>query len=153
MSEIPKVLLLIEDSADDAELVLSTLRDSQLNSQIIHLKDGAEALDYIFARTSHYRDRVLPHWILLDLKIPKISGIDVLRQLRSSNEGAKIPVVVFTSSREESDVIDSYRWNVTSYLQKPIDYEEFETAVQRISFYWAAMNQYPPSWEKVRNAP
>lgn len=153
MVDIQKTVLLIEDNADDAELMLSILKDSALKAHIVHVKDGVEALDYIFARTVAYKDRVLPHWILLDLKIPKISGLEVLKQLRATQLGAKIPVIVFTSSKEQSDIIESYRLDVNSYLQKPIDYDEYESTVKRLGVYWTAMNQYPPSWEKVGNRP
>ncbi len=151
MIEAPKTVLLVEDNADDAELTLSALQTSTLKAQIVHVKDGAEALDYIFARTSQHLSRVFPHWILLDLKIPKISGLEVLRKLRASPEGANVPVVVFTSSKEQSDIVESYRLNVNSYLQKPINFDEYEATVRRLGVYWIAMNQYPPSWEKLGN--
>ncbi len=153
MRSSQKILMLVEDSRDDAELIVSTLRDSEFKPHIIHVKDGAEALDYFFARTDRYKDRRLPHCILLDLKIPKIFGLEVLRQIRMSHEGAKIPVIVFTSSQEESDVIESYRFNVNSYLQKPIDSDDFEEAVLRLSQYWMMMNHYPASWELVGGYP
>ncbi len=151
MIEVLKTVLLIEDNADDAELTLSVLKASLLKAQIVHVKDGAEALDYIFARTSKHLTRAFPHLILLDLKIPKISGLEVLRKLRASPEGANVPVIVFTSSKEQSDIVESYRLNVNSYLQKPINFDEYEATVRRLGIYWIAMNQYPPSWEKVGN--
>lgn len=149
MTEARKILLLVEDSRDDADLIIGALEDSRLNAQIVLVRDGAEALDYLFERSPRFQGRALPHWILLDLKLPKVSGLEVLRQLRQSPEGAKIPVVVFTSSREEQDIVESYRWNVNSYLQKPIDSEEFERTVRKLDLYWSGMNNYPATWSKV----
>jgi two-component system response regulator len=145
----PKVLLLVEDSRDDAELILSTLINFKPKAKIIHVKDGAEAMDYLFARSAKYAGRALPHCILLDLKIPKIPGLEVLKQIRTSEELAKIPVVVFTSSKEEPDILESYRLNASSYLQKPIDFDEFEETVKQLGIYWIALNHYPSSWENA----
>lgn len=136
-------ILLVEDNPHDAELTIRALKKANLANQLIHLSDGAEALDFLFAR-GIYADRNIgnrPKVILLDIKMPKVDGIEVLRQLKL-NEGTRtIPVVIMTSSKEEQDIITSYDLGVNSYVVKPVDFEGFAKAVSELGFYWLITNQ------------
>jgi CheY-like chemotaxis protein len=141
----PTEILLVEDNPRDAELVLRALRKRNLANRVIQLKDGAEALDYIFA-TGAFAGRDLNHTprvILLDLKLPKIDGLEVLRRLKADPRTRKVPVVVLTSSREESDVVRSYELGVNSYVVKPVDFDNFSRAVGELGFYWLLLNEPP----------
>lgn len=145
MSEIPIEILLVEDNMNDAELSLYALKKFKIANHIHHARDGAEALDYLFgdgdarlARLQHP-----PRLILLDLKLPKVDGIEVLRQLKSHENTRSIPVVVLTSSREERDILETYQYGVNSYIVKPIDFEQFTEAVRDVGLYWLLLNQVP----------
>jgi two-component system response regulator len=137
-------ILLVEDNPHDAEMTIRALKKINLANKLIHLKDGAEALDFIFAR-GMFADRQKenrPKVILLDIKMPKVDGIEVLRQIKSNEETKSIPVVIMTSSKEEQDIITSYNLGVNSYVVKPVNFESFAKAVSELGFYWLIANQY-----------
>ncbi|MCF8256064.1 MAG: response regulator [Flavobacteriales bacterium] len=138
-------ILLVEDSPYDAELTMAALFAKNITNHIHHVEDGAEALDFIFCRGAYEgRDfQHRPRLILLDLKMPKVSGMEVLRELKSNPLTQKIPVVVLTSSKEEPDVENAYRLGVNSYIVKPVGFENFAAAVSEIGLYWALLNQPP----------
>jgi two-component system, response regulator len=138
-------ILLVEDDPGDEELALHALSKRRLANQIQVVRDGSEALDFLF-RTGAYASRPnhMPRLILLDLKLPKIDGLEVLQRIKSSPETRMIPVVVMTSSREERDVVESYRLGVNSYIVKPVDFDQFAEAVQYLDFYWLLLN-HPPA--------
>jgi len=136
---------LVEDNVHDAEMTIRALRKVNLSNNLVHVKDGEEALDFIFARgkfTGRETER-LPKVILLDIKMPKVDGIEVLRQLKSQDNSKAIPVVIMTSSKEEQDVIRSYQLGVNSYVVKPVDFEGFAKAVSELGMYWLLTNQPP----------
>jgi two-component system, response regulator len=138
-------VLLVEDSARDAEMALRTLRARHLVNNVVHVKDGEEALNWLFC-VGAYAERDPtnnPKVVLLDLKLPKVDGLEVLRAIRSDDRTRLIPVVVMTSSREERDVVESYKLGVNSYVVKPMDFEGFSTAVAELSHYWLLVNQEP----------
>jgi len=138
-------ILLVEDNATDAELALRALRAKNLANNIIWLKDGAEALDFLFA-TGQYSNRNVnhvPRVILLDLRLPKVDGIEVLRAIRSDERTKRIPVVVLTSSSEEQDVMETYDLGVNSYISKPVAFESFAKTISELGFYWMVLNKQP----------
>jgi two-component system response regulator len=138
-------ILLVEDNPHDAEMTIRSLRKVNLANRLIHLKDGAEALDFIFARGQFANREVenRPKVILLDIKMPKVDGIEVLRQIKANDTTKMIPVVIMTSSKEEQDIIASYNMGVNSYVVKPVDFEGFAKAVSELGFYWLMTNQVP----------
>ncbi len=139
-------ILLVEDNPHDVELTLRALKKHNLSNQLHVVRDGQEVLDYIFA-TGAYTDRDInhtPNVILLDLKLPKVDGLEVLRRIKSDKRKKKIPVVVLTSSREEKDVVESYRLGVNSYIVKPVDFNQFVDNVGDLGLYWLLLNE-PPS--------
>ena len=140
-------ILLVEDSPEDAELTIRALRRHKIANEIQVVEDGAEALDFLFCRAA-FKDRTFPHppkLVLLDLKLPKVSGLEVLRAIRSDERTKAIPVVVLTSSKEERDLIEGYRLGVNAYAQKPVDFEQFSETVRQIGMFWMLINQPPPS--------
>ena len=143
----PIEVLLVEDNADDAELALHALRKSKITNHVLHLSDGAEALDFMFcrgefaARSSQNR----PALILLDLKLPKVVGLQVLQQLKSDSRTRATPVILLTSSQEERDMATGYRNGVNSYIQKPVNFAEFQEVVHKLGFYWLVVNRKPPA--------
>jgi CheY-like chemotaxis protein len=139
-------ILLIEDRAADVELTLHALHKERLANNIQVVKDGEEALDFLFARAAHAGRSLAtpPKLILLDLKLPKVDGLEVLRQIKSDEHLRMIPVVMLTSSREEQDVVDSYKLGVNAYVVKPIDFKDFLSAVKEIGLFWAVINEPPP---------
>ena len=144
MSDYNKVeILLVEDNPHDAEMTIRALKKSNLANKLIHVKNGAEALDFIFSR-GQFADRNMedkPKVILLDIKMPKVDGIEVLRQIKANENTKTIPVVIMTSSKEEQDIITSYNLGVNSYVVKPVDFEGFAKAVSELGFYWLITNQ------------
>jgi len=136
-------ILLVEDNPHDAEMTIRSLRRANLANKLIHVKDGAEALDFIFARGAYIERQIAnkPKVILLDIKMPKVDGIEVLKQIKSNDTTKTIPVVIMTSSKEEQDVITSYQLGVNSYVVKPVDFEGFAKAVAELGFYWLITNQ------------
>ncbi len=137
-------VLLVEDNLNDAELTIRSLKKVNLANKLHHVKDGAEALDFIFSR-GDYSDRQANNWpklILLDIKMPKVDGIEVLRQLKSNQLTKTIPVVIMTSSKEEQDIITSYHLGVNSYVVKPVNFIDFTKAVADLGLYWLIINQH-----------
>ncbi len=138
-------IVLVEDNPADVELTLRALKKSHIANEIIVLTDGQQALDYFFARGAYAGRNTTkqPKVILLDLKLPKIGGLEVLRELKSNEKTRMIPVVVLTTSNEESDVIESYKLGVNSYLVKPVDFDQFLESVRNLGLYWLLLNQAP----------
>ena len=138
-------ILLVEDNPSDVELTLRALKRRNLANKVHVVKDGAEALDFIFA-TGAYINRDIdnpPKVVLLDLKLPKVDGLEVLRRIKSDKRTKVIPVVVLTSSREEKDIVESYKLGVNSYIVKPVDFDKFVQAISEIGLYWLLLNQPP----------
>ncbi|MDO8897558.1 MAG: response regulator [Bacteroidales bacterium] len=141
-----KTILLIEDNLDDVELTLHAIRKNRIKNEIAVVNDGAEALDYLFG-TGKYSGRdctVLPTVILLDLKLPKVDGLEVLRQIRANEHTKFLPVVILTSSKEEQDIINSYSLGANSYVRKPVNFNLFAEAVSHLGLYWLLLNEGPP---------
>lgn len=138
-------ILLVEDNPNDAELTLMALQENNLSNHIVWLKNGKEALDFLFGN-GEYSERNTknqPKVILLDLKMPKVGGLEVLREIRADERTRKLPVAVLTSSKEERDIIESYNLGVNSYIVKPVDFDKFIECVKEIGFYWLLINQPP----------
>jgi len=138
-------ILLVEDNTNDAELTIRALHKKNIANSIIHLKDGASALDFLFGK-GEFKDRNInnkPKIILLDLKMPKVDGIEVLRKIKSDDFTKRIPVVVLTSSRENPDIERAYSLGANSYIVKPVDFEGFSKAITELGFYWLLLNQPP----------
>jgi two-component system response regulator len=147
MAEFTLEILLVEDNLNDAELSLYALKKFKIASQIHHARDGAEALEYLFG-TETVKPRLPiqnPRLILLDLKLPKVDGLEVLKKIKENEITRTIPVVILTSSREERDIIESYNLGVNSYIVKPIDFEQFTEAIRDVGLYWLLLNQVPVS--------
>jgi two-component system response regulator len=138
-------ILLIEDNPNDVELTLHALKKNNIANQIHVARDGAEALDFIFGTNPDPSPESIhaPKLILLDLKLPKVDGLQVLQRIKADDRTCTIPVVMLTSSREERDIIDSYRLGVNSYITKPVDFEQFTEAVRQLGLYWLLLNQPP----------
>lgn len=145
MAEDPIEILLVEDNPDDVELTLQALADHRLTNRIQVVRDGAEALDFLFGTGAHAdrREAAQPKVVLLDLKLPKVDGLEVLRRVKSDPQTRMLPVVVLTSSREERDIVESYKLGVNSYIVKPVDFEQFVQAVRDLGLYWLLLNQQP----------
>ena len=144
-----KPILLVEDNPHDLELTLIALEKSQLANEVIVVRDGAEALDYLYARGDYAeRQKGNPAVVLLDLKLPKVDGIEVLREVRTTPELRGLPVVMLTSSREEQDLIRSYELNVNAYVVKPVDFKEFVRAISDLGIFWAVLNEPPPGSQR-----
>lgn len=134
-------ILLAEDSEADGEMTLRALRKHNLVNEVIWVKDGAEALDYVFGR-GQYADRIRqPRLILLDIKMPKVDGIEVLRQIKQNEATRVIPIVIMTSSAEERDIVESYQLGVNSYVVKPVEFEQFMDTVTKLGYYWTLVNR------------
>lgn len=141
-----RIILLVEDNTDDVELTLRSLRKNNISNEVVVARDGAQALDYLFA-TGAYADRdtnVMPAVILLDLKLPKIDGLEVLRRLRADEQTKLLPVVIVTSSKEEQDMLNGYKLGANSYVRKPVDFVQFSEAVRQLGLYWLLLNEPPP---------
>jgi two-component system response regulator len=137
-------ILLIEDNDEDAELTTRALRKNKLTNRLHRLVDGAEALDYLFGSADHVRDASpAPKVILLDLKLPKVDGLEILRRLKQDKTLQAVPVVVLTSSREDRDLQEAYRLGVNSYIVKPVEFDKFVHAVEQLGMYWALLNERP----------
>lgn len=145
MDEFDQVdILLVEDNPLDAELTMRGLRDQKLANRITWVRDGAEALDYIYRREAFAeRSDGGPRLILLDLKMPRVGGIEVARALKGDDRTRRIPIVVMTSSKEESDIVESYNLGVNSYIVKPLDFESLAEVARQAGFYWLAINRVP----------
>ncbi len=142
-----KIILLVEDNPDDELLTLRALRKNNVLNKVVVARDGVEALDYLFG-TGGYSGRdtaVMPQLILLDLKLPKIDGLEVLKRLRADERTRLLPVVILTSSREEQDMLDGYGFGANSYVRKPVNFEQFVQAVEQLKLYWLILNEAPPA--------
>jgi CheY-like chemotaxis protein len=138
-------ILLVEDNETDAELTIRALKRKNLTNKLVWVKDGAEALEFLFA-TGSYSDRSkegLPRLILLDLRMPKIDGLEVLQRIKADDKTRKIPVVVLTSSKEDKDIVESYKLGVNSYVSKPVEFDEFTQAISTLGLYWMLLNKPP----------
>ena len=149
-----KRILLVEDDPRDVELILESLGDYNLANEVVVARDGEEALDYLYHRGNFKaRPNGNPAVVLLDLKLPKVNGMEVLRQIRSDEKLKMMPVVILTSSREEKDWVESYKLGVNAYVVKPVDFHEFVKAVKDVGAFWAVVNEPPPgSIGKVKKA-
>lgn len=152
MHELKRILL-VEDSANDIELILAALEENRMANEVVVVRDGEEALDYLYRRGVYrLRREGNPVVVLLDLKLPKVDGLEVLAQLKSDQELKVIPVVVLSSSGEEQDLIKSYNLGTNAYVVKPVDFHEFVDAIKELGLFWAVVNQPPPgSLPSVRN--
>ncbi len=139
-------ILLVEDNPHEAELTIRSLKKQNLSNRLLHIDDGEEALDFIFSK-GKYADNTVPFapkLVLLDLKLPKVSGLEILRQMKADERTREIPVVILTSSKEESDIIEGYKLGVNSYIVKPVNFESFSNAVTELGLYWVLLNQSKP---------
>lgn len=141
-----KIILLVEDNPDDEVLTLRALEKNNILNEVVVVRDGAEALDYLFKRGkfSDQDKNNLPEIILLDLKLPKVDGLEVLRRVREDKRTKLLPVIVLTSSKEEQDIVDSYNLGANSYIRKPVDFSQFSDAVRQLGLYWLVLNVAPP---------
>lgn len=149
MPKKPIEILLIEDNPNDEELTLYALKKNNLTNHIQVVRDGAEALEYLFCAGAYAHRRIddVPKVILLDLKLPKVDGLEVLKRIKTNERTHNLPVVVLTSSQEERDIVGSYRLGVNSYIVKPVDFEQFVEAVRQLGLYWMLLN-LTPSFKK-----
>jgi CheY-like chemotaxis protein len=140
-----KWILLVEDNADDEELTRRALKKNKILNELIVARDGVEALDYLLGSGNHAGHNIdnLPAVVLLDLKLPRIDGIEVLRRLRENKKTALIPVVILTSSKEEQDIANAYKSGCNSYIRKPVDFTQFNEAIQNMGLYWLLLNEPP----------
>lgn len=146
-----KRILLVEDDPKDVELTLKALEESNLANEVETVGDGAEALDFLFSRGKfENRPNGNPAVILLDLKLPKVDGLEVLRQIRGNQKTKMIPVVIVTSSKEETDLMEGYKLGTNAYVQKPIDFHQFIDAIKNLGIFWAIMNEPPPGCVKKK---
>ena len=140
-----KIILLVEDNADDEVLTRRALKKNNIGNELVVARDGAEALDYLFG-TGQYEGRdlsVMPQVILLDRKLPKVDGLEVLRRLRADERTRLLPVVILTSSKEQQDLVDGYGYGANSYIRKPVDFAQFLEAVRQLGLYWLVLNETP----------
>lgn len=145
-----KSILLVEDNADDEVLTLRAFAKNNIRNEVVVARDGAEALDYLFARNAYEGRNIedLPQVVLLDLNLPKVDGLDVLRQIRADKRTEVLPVVILTSSREEQDMVEGYRLGANSYVRKPVDFDEFLEAARQLGLYWLLLNETAPSRQR-----
>ncbi|WAC74625.1 response regulator [Roseateles sp. SL47] len=146
MNDESKVILLVEDNPDDVALTMRAFKRSHLMNPVVVARDGVEALDFLFARGAHANraQSPLPTLAILDLKLPRLDGLGVLKALRADPRTALLPTVILTSSKEEQDVVSGYQLGANSYVRKPVDFSEFVEAVKVLGIYWLALNQMPP---------
>jgi CheY-like chemotaxis protein len=147
-----KIILLVEDNPDDEALTIRALKKNNILNEVVVMRDGVEALDYMFRR-GKYANRspdTNPQVVLLDLKLPKVDGLEVLKQLRENENTRLQPIVVLTTSNEDQDIINSYELGVNSYIRKPVDFNEFMDAVRELGLYWLVLNETPPGYGKPK---
>jgi two-component system, response regulator len=144
------VILLVEDNASDEELTLRALKKSRIVNKVVVARDGAEALDYVFAQGAYAGRDVaeFPQVVLLDLNLPKLGGLDVLRRIRADERAKRLPVVILTSSKEANDLAGGYEEGANSYIVKPVDFTQFSDAVRQLGLYWIVLNTPPPAPDK-----
>jgi two-component system response regulator len=143
---LPVEILLVEDNPEDAEMALRALKKRNLTNQVAWVKDGVEALDYLFCRNAYAeRTQINPKVVLLDLKMPRMDGIEVLRKIRQDPMTRSLPVVMLTSSAEETDIVKSYQLGINSYIVKPVEFDKFVEEVSKLGVYWTLMNKVPGS--------
>jgi CheY-like chemotaxis protein len=145
-----KLILLVEDNPRDEALTLRALKKSNIVNKVVVVRDGVEALDYLFG-TGTFADRdptEVPQLVLLDLKLPKVDGLEVLKKIRATETTRRLPVVVFTSSSEDEDMVKSYDFGANSYVRKPVDFEQFVEATKQLGLYWLALNEAAPVGQK-----
>jgi CheY-like chemotaxis protein len=142
---VAKTILLVEDNPDDEVLTLRALKKNNIGNEVVVARDGAEALDYLFGAGAYAgRDlSVMPQVVLLDLKLPKVDGLEVLRRMRADERTKLLPVVILTSSREQQDLVDGYGYGANSYIRKPVDFAQFMEAVRQLGLYWLVLNETP----------
>jgi CheY-like chemotaxis protein len=151
MADVKRILL-AEDNPKDVELTLTALEEHRLANEVVVVNDGAEALDYLYGRGKYaMRTGDNPAVVLLDLKMPKVDGLEVLRTIKNDPNLKAIPVVILTSSREEKDLVESYKLGVNAYVVKPVDFQQFIDAVKELGAFWAVVNEPPPNSMKRRN--
>jgi len=146
-----EIILLVEDNPDDEALTLRALKKNNILNEVVVARDGAEALEYLFA-TGVYAGRdtsVMPQVILLDLKLPKVDGLEVLRRLRADERTKLLPVVILTLSKEEQDLVSGYNLGANSYIRKPVDFRQFSEAIRLLGLYWLVLNEPPPKGRKA----
>ena len=140
-----RIILLVEDNPDDVELTLLSLKKHNISNEVVVTRDGAEALDYLFT-TGAYAERgmsTMPAVVILDLKLPKVDGLEVLQRIRADERTKLVPVVILTSSKEEQDIVNSYKLGANSYVRKPVDFTEFIEAARQLGLYWLVINEPP----------
>lgn len=140
-----KIILIVEDNPDDELLTITALKDNNIMNEVVVTRDGEEALDFLFKK-GKYQNRnasIFPQLILLDLKLPKVDGLEVLKQIRANSKTKLMPVVILTSSKEEADLIKSYSLGANSYIRKPVDFEQFTEAIKTLGLYWLVLNELP----------
>jgi two-component system, response regulator len=147
-----RIILLVEDNPNDVKLTIHAFEQSNISNEIVVVGDGEEAIDYLFATGRHAgRDpKVMPEVILLDMKLPKIDGLGVLKRLRADERTRRLPIVILTSSKEEKDVTSSYNLGANSFVRKPVDFDQFIDAARHLGLYWLVMNEPPPRPENGR---
>lgn len=140
-----KIILLVEDNPDDEVLTLRALKKNNIGNEVVVARDGAEALDYLFGAGAYTgRDlSIMPQVVLLDLKLPKVDGLEVLRRMRADERTKLLPVVILTSSKEQQDLVDGYGYGANSYIRKPVDFGQFIEAVRQLGLYWLVLNETP----------
>ncbi len=146
-----KIILLVEDNPDDVELTMRALKKNNIQNEVVVARDGAEALEYLFGE-GKYTGRntgVMPQIVLLDLKLPKVSGLEVLQRLRGDDRTRLLPIVILTSSKEEIDLVEGYSRGANSYIRKPVDFNQFTEAVRQLGLYWLLLNEAPPVQKAV----
>ena len=143
-----KIILLVEDNPDDEMLTIRALRNNNIQNEVVVARDGQESLDYFFKNTGE--DNPLPAVVLLDLKLPKVNGLEVLQRIRNDKRTNLQPVVILTSSKEEQDIINGYRLGANSYIRKPVDFSHFMEAVKQLGLYWLILNELPNAQEQAK---
>lgn len=136
-----KIILLVEDNADDEELTLRAFRKNNIRNEVRVARDGQEAIDYFFAEGASANP--VPAMVLLDLKLPKVDGLEVLRRIRSDQRTCILPIIILTSSKEEQDIVSGYRLGANSYIRKPVDFNNFSEAIRQLGLYWLVLNEPP----------